>query len=33
VTQAEGFGKDELFRILDTLEAGTRGLMVEALDR
>ena len=24
VTQAEGFGKDALFEILDTLEAGTR---------
>jgi len=30
VTQAEGFGKGALFEILDTLEVGTRPLMVEA---
>jgi len=30
VTQAEGFGKAALFEILDTLEVGTRPLMVEA---
>ena len=29
VTQAEGFGKDALFEILDTLEAGTRSLLVQ----
>lgn len=33
VTQAEGFGKDELFKILDTLEQGTRNLMVSARAR
>ena len=33
VTQAEGFGKAELFKILDTLEAGTRPLMKEARAR
>ena len=31
VTQAEGFGKNELFRILDTLEEGTREIMSNAL--
>ena len=30
VTQAEGFDKAALFAILDTLEAGTRPLMLEA---
>ena len=30
VTQAEGFGKLELFTILDTLEQGTRPLMLAA---
>lgn len=30
VRQAEGFSKDELFKILDTLEKGTRDLMHEA---
>lgn len=30
VTQAEGFGKDELFKILDTLEEGTRSIMEKA---
>ena len=30
VTNAEGFGKDKLFEILDGLEEGTRPLMVEA---
>ena len=30
VTQAEGFGKDALFRILDKLEADTRPLLAEA---
>ena len=33
VTQAEGFGKAALFEILDTLEAGTRPLMLEARKR
>ena len=33
VTQAEGFGKEALFEILDTLEAGTRPLMLEARAR
>ena len=33
VTQAEGFGKGALFEILDTLELGTRPLMVAARDR
>jgi len=33
VTQAEGFGKADLFKILDTLEQGTRPLMVAARDR
>jgi len=33
VTQAEGFGKAALFEILDTLERGTRPLMVEARKR
>ena len=30
VTQAEGFGKEALFEILDTLEAGTRPLLDKA---
>lgn len=30
VTMAEGFGKARLFQMLDTLEAGTRPIMVEA---
>ena len=30
VTQAEGFGKDELFAILDTLEKGSRPIMEKA---
>jgi len=33
VTQAEGFGKTALFEILDTLERGTRPLMVAARKR
>jgi oligoendopeptidase F len=33
VTQAEGFGKDELFKILDTLEEGSRSIMRKARDR
>ena len=33
VTQAEGFNKAALFEILDTLEAGTRPLMLEARKR
>lgn len=33
VTQAEGFGKDELFGILDTLEQGTREIMEQARSR
>eukprot|EP00962_Isochrysis_galbana_P017143 scaffold4925_cov125-Isochrysis_galbana.AAC.9 len=33
VNQAEGFGKEALFAILDTLEIGTRGLMATALER
>jgi len=33
VTQAEGFGKTALFKILDTLEEGTRPLMVAARKR
>ena len=33
VTQAEGFGKAALFEILDTLEQGTRPLMVAARER
>jgi hypothetical protein len=33
VTQAEGFGKDALFAMLDTLEQGTRPLMLEARKR
>jgi hypothetical protein len=33
VTQAEGFGKDELFEILDTLEKGTRAVMESARER
>ena len=33
MTQAEGFGKVALFDILDTLEAGTRPLMLEARKR
>jgi oligoendopeptidase F len=33
VTQAEGFGKDELFQILDTLEQGTRPIMESARDK
>ena len=33
VTQAEGFGKVALFDILDTLEEGTRPLMLEARKR
>ncbi len=33
VTQAEGFGKAALFEILDTLERGTRPLMVAARER
>jgi hypothetical protein len=33
VTQAEGFGKDELFAILDTLEEGTRNIMEQARTR
>ena len=33
VTQAEGFGKDELFEILDTLEEGTREIMNQARKR
>jgi oligoendopeptidase F len=31
VTNAEGFGKDKLFEILDGLEEGTRPLMVKAM--
>ena len=30
VTNSEGFGKDKLFEILDTLEQGTRPIMVRA---
>jgi hypothetical protein len=30
VTNAEGFGKDKLFEILDTLEKGTRPILVKA---
>ena len=30
VTNSEGFGKDKLFEILDTLEQGTRPIMVKA---
>eukprot|EP00547_Thalassionema_nitzschioides_P015469 CAMPEP_0194242136 /NCGR_PEP_ID=MMETSP0158-20130606/7763_1 /TAXON_ID=33649 /ORGANISM="Thalassionema nitzschioides, Strain L26-B" /LENGTH=666 /DNA_ID=CAMNT_0038977165 /DNA_START=12 /DNA_END=2012 /DNA_ORIENTATION=- len=30
VTQAEGFGKEELFKILDTLEKGSRPIMEKA---
>ena len=30
VTNSEGFGKDKLFEILDTLELGTRPIMVKA---
>lgn len=33
VTQAEGFGKDALFEILDTLEKGTRPIMETARKR
>lgn len=33
VTQAEGFGKDALFDILDTLEEGTRPIMESARQR
>jgi hypothetical protein len=33
VTQAEGFGKEELFKILDTLEQGTRSIMEAARER
>ena len=33
VTQAEGFGKVALFEILDTLEQGTRPLMLTARER
>lgn len=33
VTQAEGFGKDALFKILDTLEQGTRSLNLAARAR
>ena len=33
VTQAEGFGKDKLFKILDTLEIGTRPIMERARQR
>lgn len=33
VTQAEGFGKDELFSILDTLEKGSRPIMEKARER
>ena len=33
VTQAEGFGKVALFEILDTLEQGTRPLMLAARKR
>ena len=33
VTQAEGFGKAALFQILDTLEQGTRPLMVAAREQ
>jgi hypothetical protein len=30
VTNAEGFGKDRLFEILDTLEQGTRSILEQA---
>eukprot|EP00546_Thalassionema_frauenfeldii_P020638 CAMPEP_0178907646 /NCGR_PEP_ID=MMETSP0786-20121207/7485_1 /TAXON_ID=186022 /ORGANISM="Thalassionema frauenfeldii, Strain CCMP 1798" /LENGTH=645 /DNA_ID=CAMNT_0020579465 /DNA_START=94 /DNA_END=2031 /DNA_ORIENTATION=+ len=33
VTQAEGFGKEELFKILDTLEQGSRPIMEKARER
>mmetsp|Transcript_23191 Transcript_23191/g.45019 ORF Transcript_23191/g.45019 Transcript_23191/m.45019 type:complete len:630 (-) Transcript_23191:185-2074(-) len=33
VTQAEGFNKQKLFEILDTLEKGTRGIMEKARKR
>lgn len=33
VTQAEGFGKEELFKILDTLEKGSRPIMEKARQR
>jgi hypothetical protein len=33
VTQAEGFGKEELFKILDTLEEGSRPIMEKARER
>lgn len=33
VTQAEGFGKHSLFEILDTLERGTKGLMISAREK
>ena len=33
VTQAEGFGKEDLFKILDTLEEGSRPIMERARER
>ncbi len=33
VSQAEGFGKERLFAILDTLRAGSDALLLEARER